>query len=437
MKLIFFLVIISISNLSLAQPRLLDLNLIPGLGTSGLNHDGIRNLVSLNILSGYSDRTLLLQLSGISGTNRTYSGGLQIAGIANITGANLKSLNSNFKEELIPTIHLNGIQISGLMNIVRGDVSGGQVSLLFNLSEEELIGAQISGLANFSGGYTLGTQIGLLANKTTLGLGGVQLSLGKNTVGAEMSGLQLGTFNEAYNIEGKNSETNRSGLQIGLVNNANKMFGYQIGLINIAKHSGGTQIGLINIYRPRINQANTIDGTALGLINIGSVVFLSTYIDEMYLFNYELSTGNVKNRREQKSKYNKYIANSVIFSHNPHQNNSFGIGFSVKKMFFNRSNLPGKAESKFFGYTAEIKVLKKDEIEGKDKKVLVSGFDIFVGRRIIPKLFGVNAYLSLGQHIAWGDSYYRPGMSIAFSEGTLFEIPITTWTGVSVGILLH
>ncbi|UII25882.1 hypothetical protein LVD15_21670 [Fulvivirga maritima] len=432
-----FTLFLLLFHITKAQLVPLDINLVPGLGTAGLNHDERRNVIAINLFSGYSDRTLLLQLSGINGNNRTLSRGLHIAGIANITGANLASIDKDYKESLLGTVHMQGIQIGGLVNLVRGDVSGAQISSVFNMSEKEMVGIQLAGLANYVGSFSLGAQVGALANKTQLGLSGLQLTLGKNTVGAEMSGLQVGLFNEAYNIEGKNSTVkDRSGVQIGMINKATKLFGFQIGLFNIAQQSGGTQIGLINLYKPNPIKGNTLDGTAIGLINIGDFVSLSAYADEMFRLNYEISTGNMKNGKAIRVKWNKYVVNALSYSHDPGINHSYGIGYSLKKLYFNRSNTPNMTETKFFGYAFDFKMIKKDEIEIKDMKVLVSGFNIILGHRVIPKLSGVNAFLSVGQKIAWGRNY-EPENPLFITDATLFNKHIKTWTGVSLGLMLH
>jgi hypothetical protein len=68
--------------------RSFQFSIVPGLGTNGLHPGGFRNIVSMNLTSGYSKATLLFELAGISNLNTDETRGVQIAGLANLTGAN-------------------------------------------------------------------------------------------------------------------------------------------------------------------------------------------------------------------------------------------------------------------------------------------------------------------------------------------------------------
>ncbi|MBN1531063.1 MAG: hypothetical protein JXA20_00225 [Spirochaetes bacterium] len=179
---------------------------------------------------------------------------------------------------------LYGIQ-GGILNIVQGfdggiagKSSGGLQAGLVNVDLVDFYGIQLGGLANGSLSLT-GFQAAVINGAIDMegfqagGMnfaasgGGVQVALVNMVLnsagsweargGGEYRGLQVGAlYNYADNLAGMQlcafinsmgGET--AGVQIGIINTADRVRGLQIGLINYAVRMSGVQIGLINIIR--------------------------------------------------------------------------------------------------------------------------------------------------------------------------------------------
>jgi hypothetical protein len=240
-------------------------------------------------------------------------------------------------------------------------------------------------------------------------------------------------------MEGKNSFQNVSpwGFQLGLFNIAKKMNGFQIGLINFAKRSQGTQIGLINFYK-RGTQQGTKDGTAIGLVNIGDVGYVSVYANETFGLNYELATGTRKNARIKLDKRNVYLENALIYSNQPFHGKGWGMGYGLKKMFFNRSDLPGESESKFVSYGLDLQHINTKAGEITKDLSLITRLKLMAGKRIAPKTFGVNWFASISYNFYWSNTpnlFFESNSLSSISK--LGKARLTHWPGFSVGILMH
>ncbi len=445
----FYLILISLFPQSYSgfsqqvKVKTLDINLVPGFGTTGLDHNLSRNYVSLNLLSGYSDQTLLLQLSAITGSNRTYTGGLHIAGIGNFTGVNVKSIDpENFEQNAIPFIHMQGIQIAGLINLVRGDVAGGQASILLNITQKEMIGVQMGGLLNYTGGFAQGFQMGIVSNYVAGSMSGIQLGAGMNKTGKELYGIQVALINSARTIEGKNSMLNdsRTGLQVGALNLAVKMNGFQIGLVNYAKKMQGTQIGLINIGQG-VRKAGEKQGTYIGLINVGDILNLSVYSSELFLLNTALYTGVLKNGQIKGDFKNKYLLNGLTWSKYPANasiQDSWAIGYGITRLLFNRNTIPVLNERYFYGYHFRFyHISRSKSFEWNLNEILQIGFN--AGFKVQPKV-GIYGFVSLNlnTHIV-GDTHLEQTqdmipVGIQFMNG---GNEVTVGPGINLGLLVH
>ncbi|MFW5879177.1 MAG: LA_2272 family surface repeat-containing protein [Myxococcota bacterium] len=104
-----------------------------------------------------------------------------------------------------PSVDVDGVQLAGVANVVRGGAEG----------------AQISGLANWATGDSQGLQLASLANYGSSGERLVQIA-SVNVMG-RAAGLQLGMVNVAGDLEG---------WQLGLVN-LSRGVDYPIGLVNL------------------------------------------------------------------------------------------------------------------------------------------------------------------------------------------------------------
>ena len=426
--------------------RSFQFSIVPGLGTNGLHPGGFRNIVSMNLTSGYSKATLLFELAGISNLNTDATRGVQIAGLANLTGANAFSgLTAKESDKKVKTgfeANLTGMQISGLTNVVITNVFGGQLTGGVNISKGALMGVQLAGVSNIVAKYSFGLQLAGLWNSSVQSVDGTQIAGLMNYTSGELHGVQISAFNKAGYIEGKHStgESKETALQLGIINSAKRMNGLQVGLLNYAKRSQGTQIGLINIYRGG-KDVGTKDGTAIGLINAGDVGHVAVYADEMFFTNYEIATGNAKNRRIQNASVTRYNLNSLIFSNSstgflPEQK-SWALGYAFKQYMYNRSATPGMGEFRFLAFGIEVLHVNHEAKSITRELSVLMRPKIQVGTRLHPKLHTVYVFAAVTYNFYVSES--EEGISPSFLEsksmvnGKLLEM----WPGFSAGIHLH
>jgi hypothetical protein len=424
------------------RQRLIHFSIAPGLGTNGTQPGSYENFFSLNLTSGYAASNLLLGISTVSSLNTNHTRGLQFAGLCNLTGANaFAGLTKKEKEEKITSgfsSYLNGVQTSGVTNIVLGDVYGAQFTGGLNLAKGHMLGVQVAGFSNIVYKFSFGVQIAGFFNVSMVSMSGTQISGLSNFTRGELSGLQLALLNQAGDIQGINTyeQTQPTGFQIGLVNRARKMDGFQVGLVNFAERSQGTQIGLVNFFKGG-TAVGTKDGTALGLLNFGGSGYFAAYADETFALNYDISTGTFKNARFQQDKLNVYITNSIIYSHAALRSDAWGVGYGLRRMYFNKSELPGMTESRFFAFGLDFEHINLESGEFTRDLSLLTRFKLMIGKRIAPKLFGINWYASISANAYAGDG----GELLAperFSRETAYrDVAITMWPGISAGILLH
>ena len=425
------------------KQRVFQFSMVPALGTNGLQPGSYENYFSINLTSGYSVSTLLFEVASISNLNTNRTTGLQISGIANLTGANafagLTKKDKDAKSNSGFSPYLNGIQISGLTNAVIGDAHGAQVSGGINLAKGGLVGLQFSGFSNIVYKYSFGVQVSGLFNASVGSMDGVQIGSLCNYTSGQLSGVQIGAFNQAGYIEGKNSYDNTQpmGIQIGLINFAKKMNGFQFGIINFAKRSQGTQIGVINFYKGG-TQTGTKDGTAIGVINAGANTYISIGCNDMFGLNYEIATGTRKNARIEMDKRNVYVTNSIIYSHLSHTGDYWGVGYGLKKMIFNRSALPGMTEARYISYGVDVQHINFKRSEITRDLSLLARLKIMVGKRITPKSFGFNWYTSLDLNTFWTKTgNYSIAPKSLKSSTRVKDLYLDYWPGFSVGLLLH
>ena len=148
-----------------------------------------------------------------------------------------------------------------------GKVEGQNISInVLSVSKANLYGTSMSLFADVRP-LCYGAQFSVGANVLSNSLIGVQFSAGANIVKKDAKGYQLGLYNQADRLWGKqlgvvNFSAVTKGTQLGLVNiSTNNILGLQMGVINIASHVSGVQFGLINI-------ADSNEDIAFGVINI-------------------------------------------------------------------------------------------------------------------------------------------------------------------------
>jgi hypothetical protein len=387
-------------------------SLAPGVGTNGIHPGGFTNYFSINTTSGYSAANLGFELAGISNLNILETRGIQIAGLANVTGGNaFEKLSDKDIQKLVKLgfeANLSGVQISGVTNIVLNNVFGWQATGGANVSKGALFGFQLAGISNTVHKYSFGVQLAGLYNSSVQSMDGVQIAALFNFTNGGLYGIQIGMVNRAKSTEGKNSfEINDPpGVQIGLVNIAGKMNGFQIGLINRAYRSQGTQIGLINIYRSG-KIPETRDGTAIGVINIGDYGHLALFASDLFLTNVELATGTFKNRRKMSDKRDKYFENGLIYSNDPgfiDRGERWAVGYGIKKLYFNRSLTPGYNHIYFYAIGLDCHHVNHVRKKWTKELSLLARPSITIGSRLHPRNRSFFFFVSAANNFYWSAS---------------------------------
>lgn len=418
-----------------------NLTLVPGLSTVGLEPSNNYSYFTLNLISGYQRGNYWFELSGISSTTVEQSNGIQIAGLANLTGVDFFKDNTPkeiLKAEMANTVpFMNGLQFSGLINYVRGNSTGAQATLGMNVSKAYTTGAQIGGLFNYSGKHLTGVQLSILANTAGESTQGVQMGL-YNRTREELSGIQIGAANLAFNIEGKNSiiETEATGLQFGLVNYSKTMNGFQIGLINLSGPNQGTQIGLINIYRTP-HKKGKLDSTPFGLLNLGNSISLEVFADETFLTNYALSTGNIKNAGLLPGKYAKYIMNQISYRLSDFSKPDYkAYGWNWQKQFF---NFQPDIMNEFYFFSINTGVSYVDFKDAGHRANLLTEVGFSAGSRLFPKNRSVYLFATIDANYFFsndGQSLGPDGFALSFKDENKRQNH-ELWPGFNVGIKLR
>lgn len=214
---------INADNIQDTFHRPFQLSLLPGISTNRQLGSQVVNDFSFNILGGYTGGTNILEIGGLFNLNKG---------------------------------DVSYVQIAGLSNIVEGEFYGAQFAGLTNIVRKDFAGAQFAGLLNLNSGYMEGAQVGGIANTAT-NLDGAQVAGVLNSVSSRVDGAQIaGIVNSAGNVDGAqiagifNKADTADGVQIaGILNRAKLLSGVQIGLININDHASGVSIGFFNFVK--------------------------------------------------------------------------------------------------------------------------------------------------------------------------------------------
>jgi len=334
----------------------IQVSLFPGIGSNGLYSGNYYNKYSLNILGGISAGNTILEIGGLSNMSLINSSGIQIAGMVNVVGSNT-FLNLTVREErdLIKDgfrSDFEGIQLAGLINVARDNLTGFQISGGINMAGRAGIGLQMAGISNSVGEFFIGIQLAGIYNIAIDAVSGAQISLISNYTQGELNGFQIGTINKSKVMAGKNTGilTRNRGFQFGIVNISNKMDGTQIGLINIGKQVRGVQFGLINFFKKAPPKKHGKSGTPIAILNFGSKgAHKRIYANELFLTNIEKTTGNCFNCSNTQSGMpfsgsNKIMnQNALIFSYNPFKikesSPKWAFGYGFQKVYYNKFSM--------------------------------------------------------------------------------------------------
>ncbi|MCS5490625.1 carboxypeptidase-like regulatory domain-containing protein [Algoriphagus limi] len=165
--------------------RKFQFSIVPFVGTNQKLSGSVVNDYSINLFGGYSAGTNKLELGGLFNLDRGQVSGIQIAGLINQVGGSVK-----------------GFQIAGLANVNLDSLSGFQGAGLTNFTLRDVKGVQASPLLNISGGSINGFQASVLANYTHKHVKGVQAGILGNIAGGYVEGFQFGLFNYADSVKG-------------------------------------------------------------------------------------------------------------------------------------------------------------------------------------------------------------------------------------------
>jgi len=251
-------------NIEGYSKRKFQFSLSPGTSTNLKIAGTVKNVASLNLIGGYNYGVSFLELGGVFNINRADVSGIQIAGVTNLVGGKM-----------------SGVQIAGVVNRTKGKQIGAQLAGFANYNHEDFSGFQLSSFSNMAKnfkGYQLtgvinktdsliGAQFSIAFNKSTH-MDGVQLNSGVN-VSENLSGVQMALLaNLADSISGVqlstlyNKSKKANGVQFSSgLNLSDNMNGIQVGIINRAKQQNGFQLGIVNIN-------DTSEGVSIGIINI-------------------------------------------------------------------------------------------------------------------------------------------------------------------------
>ena len=216
-------------------------SLFPYVGSNlGLSGNVVNNY-SVNATVGYSAGNRVFEFGALGNINRGNVSGLQIAGLLNVVKRDMR-----------------GIQIAGIVNKV-GVARGLQMTGITNAADV-LRGGQISFVNNYAVRGNGGLQIAGIVNKVSNGRTNVQIS---------------GMTNSADTV----------GVQIGLINSANKVRGLQIGFINVSDTLSGVVLGLFNVVKKgyHVLEVSGNEGVFVNLAyKTGTRKFYTNYIGSIH-----------------------------------------------------------------------------------------------------------------------------------------------------------
>jgi hypothetical protein len=121
-------------------------SLTPGLSSHGLYNSQVIDHFSLNVIGGYTAGVQGVEIAGVFNIDRTDVSWLQMAGLFNSIGGDMR-----------------GFQTAGLFNEVFGKVDGLQIAGVVNVADRSA-GLQLAGICNISGDIA-GLQISTLFNR--------------------------------------------------------------------------------------------------------------------------------------------------------------------------------------------------------------------------------------------------------------------------------
>ncbi|HEY0743819.1 MAG TPA: hypothetical protein VGD40_20280 [Chryseosolibacter sp.] len=428
--------------------RTIQVSLIPGISTNGIESGSYYNKFSLNLFSGVSAGNHHFELGLISNLNLKRTTGIQIAGIGNAVGPNAYvNLTLSEERELIHAdieCNFTGIQLSGFVNYVRDNAKGIQVTGGLNTVGFTFKGVQLAGIGNSAGSGSQGIHLAGLYNVAGDYIAGTQISGIFNYTNGELSGTQIALINKSFRMQGKKSmpPTKARSLQLGLINFCKEMEGTQIGLINFGGELRGKQFGLINFFQRMGTKEYSRNGTPVGLLNFGSYgSALQITYNEIFSTTLEYTTGNCLNCTYTQSRMpyadlNKIFNQNVLILGYDYWRDTWGYGYGFQKILYNKHSMNPKDvlnERRVINYGLKFIHLNRNKTFDKVFN-LVTKLNIEMGKRYGGKyLFGgmsINFFVYKEQDGTVPYEFY----TIALNTGKVFDLESLLWPGYTVGV---
>jgi hypothetical protein len=433
--------------------KVFQFSLFPGISTNGIESGAYYNKFSFNLFGGLSAGNRILELGSLVNVNLKESTGIQIAGLANVVGANAYVNLSQSEERALINVEdsessTKGIQFAGILNFVRNNTRGIQVAGMLNVVGGDIKGFQLAGIGNSAvnnmGGTSSAIQIAGFYNIAKEGMGGFQISSLFNYTDGNFAGFQLGAINKARTMMGKKSTppTRARSLQIGLLNASKAMDGWQIGLVNFGGDMRGKQIALINFFHNYPLKEYSLMGTPIGLLNFGSSgSYGSVSYNELFSVNVEYTTGNCLNCTWTQSTM-PFAARNQIYNQNAliagydAARKTWGFGYGFQKVLYNKSSmLPSDLNNKkrVIHYGMKFLHLNRELSFDKTFNVLTRlNFDYGKRWRWLYVFAGVSLNYFLHDAEDSEDAYKVN--SKKFDAGNLFDHKAEVWPGYTFGI---
>lgn len=231
---------INFENIDDTLYRDFQFSLVPFVGTNHKMSGHVINDVSLNLLGGHSLGVQGFEMGGLFNTVRGDVRGFQGAGMVNLVGGKLDGgvqLGGLTNVDWGPS---RGVQIAGIGNY-NGDTSQVVgIAGIMNFNQRDVRGASVAGVMNLNLGEHQGPTIAGLFNFSEGGSGPFQLAGLMNFSAVDSKGVQLAGMMNFTDGEFE-------GAQIATINYATRVRGFQLGLINIADSVCGVPIGFMSI----------------------------------------------------------------------------------------------------------------------------------------------------------------------------------------------
>ncbi len=216
----------NVQNIHDTLYQLVQVSILPFIGTNERLSGNVINDYSLNLFGGYSLGTRQIELGFFVNMDRGDVSWLQVAGFGNLVGRNVYGIQA------AGFANVNGgetkaVQLAGFANTNLGESRGVQVAGFANTNLKSMNGVQVAGFSNVTIGNSRGAQIAGLSNVQVGDYRGSQIAGLTNIATEKISGSQISVlFNHGRRVQGT---------QIGLVNYADTLGGVPIGLLSIVK----------------------------------------------------------------------------------------------------------------------------------------------------------------------------------------------------------